>query len=57
MDKTLFNGSGYKDDTAYAAILNVQKAEKKRLIANLKELAEKRGYRIVGVINLANIIA
>ena len=57
MDKTKFNGSGYKDDTAYAAILNVQKAEKKRLIANLKELAEKRGYRIVGVINLANIIA
>lgn len=55
MDKTLFNGSGCKDTTAYAAILNVQRDEKKRLIADLKELAKKRGYRIKGCIELREV--
>jgi hypothetical protein len=52
MDNKLFNTSGCKDMTAYAAIKNVQRDEKKKLIEELKAYAEKYGYKIVGIVRL-----
>ncbi len=55
MGNEIFNTSGCKDITTYAAIRSVQYDEKKKLIAELKAYAEKRGYRIVGVVRLEKI--
>ena len=41
------NSSGCTDVTAYEAIKNVRREERRRLIAELKALANKHGYRIV----------
>ena len=45
-----FNDSGYKDSTAYEALQNVQRQERRNLIYELKELAKSRGYRIISTI-------
>ncbi len=55
MDKDFLNASGCKDFTAYEAVKNVQREQRKRLIADLKELAEQHGYRITSVIRLKEI--
>ena len=47
-----YNDSGYNDSTAYEALKNVQKEERRKLISELKELARKHGYRIVSTIEL-----
>jgi len=47
-----FNDSGYKDSTAYEALQNVQRQERRNLIYELKELAKSRGYRIISTIEL-----
>ena len=47
-----YNESGYPDGTAYMALKNVRKEERRKLIAELKELAEKHGYKIVSTIEL-----
>ena len=47
-----FNDSGYNDSTAYEALKNVQRQERKKLICELKELAKSRGYKIISTIEL-----
>ena len=47
-----YNDSGYNDSTAYEALKNVQKEERRNLICELKELAKSRGYKIVSTIEL-----
>ena len=46
------NSSGCTDITAYEAIKNVPREERRKLIAELKALANKHGYRIVSTIQL-----
>lgn len=50
-----FNESGCKDLTAYEALKNVQREERRWLISELKELAYKHGYKIVCTIELKEI--
>ena len=47
-----YNDSGYNDSTAYEALKNVQKVERRKLICELKEFAKSRGYRIISTIEL-----
>ena len=54
-DKDFLNASGCKDFTAYEAIKNVQRGERKRLLADIAELAANRGYEITSVIRLEEI--
>ncbi|MCC8169665.1 MAG: hypothetical protein LIO59_04780 [Oscillospiraceae bacterium] len=54
-NKEILNQSGCVDYTAFKAIKNTAKTERKNLIEDLKQLAEKRGYRIVGKIRLDEI--
>ena len=49
------NCSGCSDITAYEAIKNVRREERRRLIAELKALANKHGYRIVSTIQLKDM--
>ena len=49
------NSSGCTDITAYEAIKNVRREERRRLIAELKTLANKYGYRIVSTIQLKDM--
>ena len=49
------NSSGCTDITAYEAIKNVRCEERRRLIAELKALANKHGYRIVSTIQLKDM--
>ena len=49
------NSSGCADITAYEAIKNVRCEERRRLIAELKALANKHGYRIVSTIRLKDM--
>ena len=49
------NSSGYTDITAYEAIKNVRRGERRRLITELKALANKHGYRIVSTIQLKDM--
>ena len=50
-----YNDSGCKDMTAYEAVRNVQREERRKLIIDLKQLAEKKGYRIVNDIELEEL--
>ena len=49
------NSSGCTDITAYQAIKNVRREERRKLIAELKALANKHGYRIVSTIQLKDM--
>ena len=49
------NSSGCTDATAYEAIKNVRREERRKLIAELKALANKHGYRIVSTIRLKDM--
>lgn len=49
------NSNGCADITAYEAIKNVRRDERRRLIAELKALANKHGYRIVSTIQLKDM--
>lgn len=49
------NSSGCTDETAYEAVKNVRREERRRLIAELKALANKHGYRIVSTIRLKDM--
>ena len=48
------NGSGCAD-TAYEAMKAVRREERRNLIAELKALANKHGYRIVSTIRLKDM--
>ena len=50
-----YNASGCEDTTAYQAIKNVQREERRQLIADLKALACQHGYKIVSTIELKEI--
>lgn len=50
--KYKYNQSGCKDATAYAAIENIRREERRTLIGKLKQLANSYGYRIVGTIRV-----
>ena len=49
------NSSGFTDITAYEAVKAVRREERRRLIAELKALANKHGYRIVSTIRLKDM--
>lgn len=53
--KDYLNGSGCKDFTAYEAIRNVEREERKKLIADIVELATRRGYEIISNIRLREL--
>lgn len=55
MDKEKYNQSGYKDMTAFEAVQNVRREERRKLIAEIKALALSRGYIITGQINIKEI--
>lgn len=49
------NTSGCKDETAYEVIKNIRREERKKLIADITELAARRGYEITSNIRLEEI--
>lgn len=49
------NGSGCTDITAYEAMKTVRREERRNLIAELKALANRHGYRIVSTIRLKDM--
>lgn len=49
------NSSGCTDITAYEAMKAVRREERRQLIAELKALANKHGYRIVSTIRLKDM--
>ena len=50
-----YNDSGCRDMTAYEALRNVQREERRNLIAAIKALAKDHGYKIVNVIELEEL--
>ena len=57
MDNELRNTSGCIDKTAYNALKNIRREERKCLINLLKLTAEKHGYKITGRIYSSEIEA
>ena len=55
MDNEKLNSSGCLDKTAFEAIKNVRREERKKLIADIIELAARRGYEITSNIRLEEI--
>jgi len=51
----MLNQSGLKDKTAYEAIQNVRREERKKLIEKLHLVAKENGYMITGKIYLKEI--
>ena len=49
------NSSGCTDITAYEAMKAVRREERRTLIAELKALANRHGYRIVSTIRLKDM--
>ena len=49
------NGSGCTDITAYEAMKAVRREERRTLIAELKALANRHGYRSVSTIRLKDM--
>ena len=49
------NSSGCKDMTAYRAMKNIKKEERRALIVKLKELANQHGYEIISIIRLKEL--
>lgn len=50
-----YNSSGCKDMTAYEAMKNIKKEERKRLIEKLNEVAKEHGYKIISDIRLKEL--
>lgn len=55
MDNEILNASGCKDKTAYEAIKNVRREERRKLIEEMKAVAEKHGYLITSKISVKEI--
>ena len=55
METETINTSGSLDKTAFEAIKNVRRQERKKLIAEIKELAARYGYEIDCRIDLKEI--
>ena len=52
MDDSIYNNSRCLDLTAYKAMKEVQREEKRQIISEIKEVAKKHGYAIVSTIKL-----
>lgn len=50
-----YNDSSCIDMTAYEAIENIRREERKKLISEIKKLAKDYGYRITNVIEIEEI--
>ena len=50
-----YNDSSCIDMTAYEAIENIRREERKKLISEIKKLAKYYGYRITNVIEIEEI--
>ena len=55
VNKEMLNQSGLKDKTAYEAIQNVRKEERRKLREKLHAIANENGYVITGKIYLKEI--
>ncbi len=55
MDNDKFNTSGCRDETAYEAVKNIRREERRKLVADITELAASRGYEITSNIRLEEI--
>ena len=55
MDKGKLNASGCRDETAYEAVKNIRREERRTLIADIISLAANRGYEITSNIRLEEI--
>lgn len=55
MNNELRNSSGCTDKTAYEAIRNIRREERKNLIEELNAVAKQKGYIIVSKIVLKEI--
>jgi len=55
VNNEMLNQSGLKDKTAYEAIQNVRKEERRKLREKLHALANENGYVITGKIYLKEI--
>lgn len=50
-----YNDSSCRDMTAYEALRNIQREERRNLIAAIKALANEHGYKVVSLIELEEI--
>lgn len=55
MDNEIKNTSGCTDKTAYEAMRNVRREERRNLIAELKSVAQNHGYMITSKIILKEL--
>lgn len=55
MNNELYNKSGCKDKTAYEALKNVRREERRKLIEEINSVAKKYGYTITSKITLKDI--
>ncbi len=55
MDNNILNASGCKDITAYEAMKNIRREERKKCIEDLWETANKYGFAITSKIILKDI--
>lgn len=55
MNNELYNKSGCKDKTAYEALKNVRREERRKLIEELNAVAQRYGYIITSKITLKEI--
>lgn len=55
MNNELYNNSGCKDKTAYEALKNIRREERRKLIEELNAVAQRYGYIITSKITLKEI--
>lgn len=55
MNNELYNNSGCKDKTAYEALKNIRREERRKLIEELNTVAQRYGYIITSKITLKEI--
>ncbi len=55
MDKEKVNASGCRDETAYTVIKHIRREERRKLIEELKSLANQYGYEIINHIDLREV--
>lgn len=55
MDNDLYNKSGCRDETAFKAVKNIHHEERRKLIEELKSLANQYGYEIINHIDLREV--
>ena len=56
MNNEILNTSGCKDKTAYEAIKNVRREERRKVIEEMKAVAEKHGYLITSKVSIKEIL-